>query len=104
MSTTTLKNKVSRKLGTLLLAGALATGGVAVAQVAAAPEAEAGVCGSTAQWNGYARTYNPCGYGYAKVSRIVNGSPRAQHDYRYYGWASVSYTAGYRNYELTYRS
>ncbi|WP_068478037.1 hypothetical protein [Pseudoclavibacter helvolus] len=103
MSTTTLKNKVSRKLGTLLLAGALATGGVAVAQVAAAPEAEAGVCGSTAQWNGYARTNNPCGGGYAEVARKANGRTYVVGASKYYGWVSVSSNSGARAWEYTSR-
>lgn len=94
MSTMTLKNKVGRKLGTLLLAGALATGGVAVAQVAAAPEAEAAVCGSVSARPGYAYASNGCGYAQASVGRIVSGKGKSVTATKYRGWVSVSYKAG----------
>ena len=104
MSTTTLENKVGRKIGTLLLAGALATGGVAVAQVSAAPVAEAAVCGGwTSQWDGHARALNTCGYGYAKVGRLVGVSAYVKHDTKYRELASVTFTSGKRYFEATHR-
>lgn len=78
MSTSnTIKNTVGRKVSTLLLAGALATGGVAVAQVAAAPDAHAGggttTCGWEHESDGYAYQANECGYSYAEVARYAYG-------------------------------
>ena len=104
MSSMTLsKTKIGRKLSTVLLAGALATGGIVTAQLAAAPSAQAATCGSTAQWSGYAYANNPCGYAYAEVDRYIGGKKYYVSGQVYKKGVSVTYTAGTRAYEVTAR-
>lgn len=99
----TTQAPISRKLGSVLPAGALATTGIVAAQLGAAPAAQAAVCGSTSQSNGYAYANNPCGYAYAEVARKINGKTIAVGSRVYKKATSVSSTSGSRVHEITAR-
>lgn len=95
------KKKRLRRLGTAVLTGTLALGGLTTAQVAAAAPSEAAVCnGKLARSAGYAYAKNTCGWARAEVGRFINGKQQVVRAETRNKAVSVTWRQGARAYEL----
>ncbi len=94
-----MKITAGRRLAAVLLAGAMATGGIIVSQVASATPAEAGACGyrNVEPGNAYAR--NSCGVAFGEVGRTVGVNGYVFTDSKVNGIVNVYSALGNRWYE-----
>ena len=94
------KQRGYRRLGTLVLTGALAISGLTAAQLASAAPSEAAICnGKMTVSKGSAYAKNTCGWAYAEVGRVINGKTLIAYAQVKNKAVSVTWTQGSRSHE-----